>query len=274
MVIMEEPVRRSPVVWSHGGGEDGPVLVLLHGSGATGAVWDQVLAALPRSQRRVVVDLPGHGRSAALPHYSTGAMAAAIAGALDLRDTHVLVGHSLGGQVGLAMTDPLFGLRVDAVLAMSVKMDWSAAEIEKRAQRALAPRKVFPDRAGAMAMFSRIAGFADSGSPPDEAQLATGVIRVEGGFALAQDPRHGAVPPLPPGRTRALAAAAPAAVRAMCGDADPMTGPAALAPLGAVDVVAGAGHNPHLTHPAEVARVITEQLAAGARASARGPAGG
>jgi pimeloyl-ACP methyl ester carboxylesterase len=250
------------------------VLVFLHGSGATGAVWDQVIAAIPESQRRVVVDLPGHGRSAALPHYSTGAMAAAIAGALDLQDTHVVVGHSLGAQIGLALTDPLFGLSVDAVVAMSVKMDWSVEEIEKRAQRALAPRKVFPDCASAMEMFSKVSGFAAAESQPDEAQLATGVASVEGGFVLAQDPRHGAVPPLPPSRNAALASAASAAIRPVCGDADPMTDPVAMARLGAVEVVAGAGHNPHLTHPAEVLRIVTAQLAASADVSARAPSAG
>jgi pimeloyl-ACP methyl ester carboxylesterase len=61
-----------------GGGHAGPVLLLLHGLGATGAVWDGLGALLPDHWPGpwVAPDLPGHGRSAPLARYSFGALAA------------------------------------------------------------------------------------------------------------------------------------------------------------------------------------------------------
>ncbi|GAC70168.1 alpha/beta fold hydrolase [Gordonia soli] len=46
---------------------DGPTLVLLHGVVHRREAWDPVLAELSRHRRVVTVDLPGHGRSPAMP---------------------------------------------------------------------------------------------------------------------------------------------------------------------------------------------------------------
>jgi pimeloyl-ACP methyl ester carboxylesterase len=71
-------------------GDDGPALLLLHGLGATGEVWDGLPALLPGHWPGpwVVPDLPGHGRSAPAPRgrYSIGGLAAAVATVLPLLD--------------------------------------------------------------------------------------------------------------------------------------------------------------------------------------------
>ncbi len=67
-------------VWVRGAAGDGPLLVLLHGLGATGQVWDGVAARWPGGW--VIPDLPGHGRSDRLPRYSFGSMAAELAAGL------------------------------------------------------------------------------------------------------------------------------------------------------------------------------------------------
>jgi pimeloyl-ACP methyl ester carboxylesterase len=65
------------------GGGDGPALLLLHGLGATGDVWDGLIALLPGHWPGswIVPDLPGHGRSAPAPRkrYSIGGLAAGVA---------------------------------------------------------------------------------------------------------------------------------------------------------------------------------------------------
>src|SRR5437773_1730171 len=63
------------------GGDGGPVLLLLHGLGATGDVWRGLLDLLNDRWpgRWVAPDLPGHGGSEALASYSVGRAAAAIA---------------------------------------------------------------------------------------------------------------------------------------------------------------------------------------------------
>ncbi len=53
---------------SHHSGEAGPVLLLLHGLGATGEVWNNLIDIVGDGWPGPVLvpDLPGHGRSAAL----------------------------------------------------------------------------------------------------------------------------------------------------------------------------------------------------------------
>ena len=87
------------------GGVDGPVLALIHGMGGTADVWASWRDVLAQRWpgRWLVVDLPGHGGSPALPHYSFDALAEAVAPELDSHDRLVVLGHSLGGVVGLAL---------------------------------------------------------------------------------------------------------------------------------------------------------------------------
>jgi 3-oxoadipate enol-lactonase len=85
-------------------GGDGPPLLLVHGSGATGAVWTGQ-APLATDRPIVAIDLSGHGESddvAATPGYETLAVYADDAAAV-ARETgaRTVVGHSLGGAVAL-----------------------------------------------------------------------------------------------------------------------------------------------------------------------------
>ncbi|MBF9134601.1 alpha/beta fold hydrolase, partial [Plantactinospora sp. S1510] len=87
------------------GGAGQPVLLLLHGMGATGDVWrgwyDLLADRWPG--RWLAPDLPGHGGSAPLDRYTFESFAAAIARLLDPGDRVVVLGQSLGGAVGLAL---------------------------------------------------------------------------------------------------------------------------------------------------------------------------
>lgn len=83
-------------------GSGTPVL-LVHGFGHTGAVWDHLARALPSGLRPIAVDLRGHGESPWSPEgdYDLVAYAAdleALASALGLERLHV-VAHSLGGHI-------------------------------------------------------------------------------------------------------------------------------------------------------------------------------
>ena len=87
------------------GGSGDPVLLLLHGLGATGTVWLELAELLPRHWPGswVIPDLPGHGRSDPLPRYTFGALAAAVAEVVEPGRRVAVLGHSLGGAVGLAL---------------------------------------------------------------------------------------------------------------------------------------------------------------------------
>ena len=106
---MAKPVSRTLTL--HGqkiryraAGEEGPVVVLLHGIAGTSATWDAVLPGLGERHTVIVPDLLGHGQSGKVGgDYSLGAYASAVRDllfALGHRRATV-VGHSLGGGVAM-----------------------------------------------------------------------------------------------------------------------------------------------------------------------------
>lgn len=85
-----------------------PTVLLVHGVGASRAVWAPILPSLASRYDVLVVDLPGHGASDPLPESADArcrALARQLAAAcaeLGVVRPHV-VGNSLGGWVGLEM---------------------------------------------------------------------------------------------------------------------------------------------------------------------------
>jgi pimeloyl-ACP methyl ester carboxylesterase len=95
-------------------GGDGPPLLLVHGLGGTIENWRALAPALAARHRVLVPDLPGHGRSSALPEArDVDALADAVLGMADAEEMRaaVWIGHSLGGLVALRAAV----LRPDAV---------------------------------------------------------------------------------------------------------------------------------------------------------------
>jgi len=90
-----------------GAGEDGEVVLLIHGYGGDRNSWLFLQEPLAARHRVYALDLPGHGTSAKdVGDGSIGVLADAVAGVLDAlgADRAHLVGHSMGGAVGLAVT--------------------------------------------------------------------------------------------------------------------------------------------------------------------------
>jgi len=86
---------------------DGPVALLLHGTGASTHSWRNLLPALGREFTVVAPDLPGHGftNAAADDGYSLPGMAGAVASLLASLDVspRLAVGHSAGAAIALRM---------------------------------------------------------------------------------------------------------------------------------------------------------------------------
>ncbi len=81
-------------------------LLLLHGFLGSQHIWDPLLSALSKSFNVITVDLPGHGKSPCHEEMLTMAQMAQwvieLLDELQLKQTHI-VGHSMGGYVGLEM---------------------------------------------------------------------------------------------------------------------------------------------------------------------------
>jgi (E)-2-((N-methylformamido)methylene)succinate hydrolase len=100
--------------------ENVPSVLLVHGAGASSAIWMMAMARLARAAHVVAIDLPGHGPSP-LPEGGVAALslegyrdaAGALAASLCLGPS-VLVGHSMGALVAmeaaLAWPDKVRGL--------------------------------------------------------------------------------------------------------------------------------------------------------------------
>ena len=77
---------------------EGPDVVLLHGWGMNGDVWEGILPALSKQYRTTIVDLPGHGRSLDCPtNYTLTNLAALLSETLPQKMS--LIGWSLGGMI-------------------------------------------------------------------------------------------------------------------------------------------------------------------------------
>jgi pimeloyl-ACP methyl ester carboxylesterase len=91
----------------HDGPQQAPPLLLIHGSGASGASWGPVVGSLAGHHHVIRVDLPGCGQSPPGPSYDVPEQAGRVAALLDdLGLRHVtLVGHSSGGYVATALAE-------------------------------------------------------------------------------------------------------------------------------------------------------------------------
>jgi pimeloyl-ACP methyl ester carboxylesterase len=230
------------------GGRGEPTLLLLHGLGATGDVWEGVADLLPGAW--TAPDLPGHGGSAPLAGYSFAAVADAVADLVDPAGT-VVVGHSFGGVVALHLAARP-GVR--AVVGLGIKVAWTGDELHRAAALAAREPARFDSRAAAVARHLRLAGL-DGLVHPDSPAADAGVVEEEDGrFRPALDPRAFGVGE--PG-VAALVAASPVPVVLARGERDEMVSTAQLAELvpGPV-VLAGLGHNAHVEDPAAVAALV------------------
>jgi pimeloyl-ACP methyl ester carboxylesterase len=84
----------------------GRPLLMVHGLGSNLRTWDPLLPALRDSRQLILVDLPGHGRSAPLAgRQTTEAHADALAGFVQAQGltTADLVGSSVGGRLVLEL---------------------------------------------------------------------------------------------------------------------------------------------------------------------------
>ena len=104
-VILDEVVLHGQRMRYRHCGDQGPVVLLLHGMAGSSATWSRVMPLLGRTCRVVAPDLLGHGESAkpVAGDYSLGSYASGVRDlmvALGLERATV-VGHSLGGGVAL-----------------------------------------------------------------------------------------------------------------------------------------------------------------------------
>jgi pimeloyl-ACP methyl ester carboxylesterase len=246
-----------------GSGE--PVLVLLHGLGVNGAVWEPFVAHLAGWPGRVIIpDLRGHGRSPHAEAYTAAAHAADVAALVENERQVYVVGHSMGGMIGLVLTDGSHDVNVMGVFAFGLKIAWTDGEIAKLSELAQKPVRRFATREEAGERFLRTAGLAGLVSA-DAPVVEAGIAADGGGWRLAADPRAGLVVGAsttrdgvdPSSYAAAVWRASTAPRRLACGRRDAMV---TLDEMRALDpdaiALGDTGHNAHVEDPALLFRSV------------------
>jgi len=228
-------------------------LLLLHGLGLNGATWRGVLAELVDWPGRILVpDFRGHGRSSQRGPYSLGQHAADLVETIG-NGPVTIVGHSMGGMIGLVLASGWFGVEVVDVLAFGVKVSWTANELAKLAQFAASPARWFDTRQEAAERFIRVNGLTGLVSA-DAPLVEAGLMQQDGRFRLAADPATTLVvgPKVAP-----VFGAARSCWRLAGGTRDPLV---TLDELKAYDSQAielpGCGHHAHIEAPALIATLV------------------
>ena len=247
------------MIWQESGGSGDRVILFLHGLGATAAVWTGVREALRErgGMRWVAADLGGHGGSDWQPFYSVGQLAAQLAQTIPLELPPVIVGHSLGTYVGLALASGWFGVRVQGLLGIGPKIAWPQADLKAAREFAARPVRCYASEEEAVDRYRRVSGLSEELAPGRKA-LARGVLQTPDGWRLAQDPGTFAVAGAP---FASLAAAANAPVVLARGERDPMVSLEELrAHARQAYDIPGAGHNVHVEDPRAVLGLIEPLL--------------
>jgi pimeloyl-ACP methyl ester carboxylesterase len=229
--------------------------LLLHGLGATGAVWSGVRRTI--EQRAMgqcfVPDLAGHGESAWRAQYTVGGHAAEVAELVRGMQELFVIGHSLGAYIALALASRWFGVEVAGVLGIGPKITWSEADLQGSRELASRPMRWYATADEASARYRRVSGL-DPAVAPSEEWLARGVVQGEEGWRLSQDPRTFGVAGAP---FDSLITSARTNVILARGERDPMVSTAELRAHAAdAVVIAGCGHNAHVEKPDAIVDLI------------------
>ena len=250
----------------------GPPVVLIHGLAASWESWLENIPALARAGTTIALDLPGFGRSAALPgDVSIPGFARFVASFLESLgiERATLVGSSMGGLIA-ADTAATHPRRVERLVLVSApgpgRRSWPAEEVgapalSRTVAGAIARRsgRLMHSARLRRALLSRLMSHPDRISPRLLARLAAGVARPASVAARRATVRNDV-------GLRLDGIAAPALV--VWGERDRVVPPYVAdyyeqALRGARKVIfPDTGHAPMIERPALFNRVLTSFLAA------------
>jgi pimeloyl-ACP methyl ester carboxylesterase len=158
----------------------------------------------------------------------------------------VVLGHSLGGVVGLVLASGRFPVPVQAVIGLGIKVAWTRQELDRAQATAHRPAAWFVSREEAAARYLRISGLAGL-LTADAPAVDAGLREEHARWRLAMDP--GAFAVGAPDMAQLLARSQ-APVTLARGERDAMSTSEQLARLGVPAVtLPGLGHNAHVESP-------------------------
>jgi pimeloyl-ACP methyl ester carboxylesterase len=236
------------------------VLLLLHGLGGNGRVWDSLISHCP-GYEIVAPDLAGHGSGPRLGRYELSDHVEDLAGRLSrsLSDRPVSVAaHSLGAVIAVELISELArsGANIENAVLFSMKTTWPPDDLAALQRPALQPPRVFETREAAAERFLRgtgLTGLLNSSHPA----VSLGIRLVDQGWEIAADPGTHALTPPPVEQLRGRIDACTCRVTLARGSKDRFASEEDMAPLGpSVVPLADCGHNPHVEAPHLIAQLL------------------
>jgi pimeloyl-ACP methyl ester carboxylesterase len=168
-----------------------PGIILIHGGAAHSGWWDHIGPLLADDRRVMALDLSGHGDSGRRPRYTVddwAAEAIAVSAAGEVGDRPVVIGHSMGGFVALAMAESRPG-RLSGVIAIESPLSGGAFEAgTARMAPSAAPLRVYESESQARGRFRVVP--AQHVLPYVQRHLAaTSTRATDGGWTWKFDPQ-------------------------------------------------------------------------------------
>lgn len=242
------------------GGKGARLLLLLHGLGATRQVWGPLISCNRWNGRWIAPDLRGHGASAHASSYALGLHAADLAKLVSNTgswDEIVILGHSMGGAIALALASNWFGIRPKCVFGLGIKVAWRDNELTALQQTAATPARHFATQDEAIARYLKISGLFGQ-IAPDSSVAASGVTRDGEGWRLASDAKCASIgaPPM-----SALMAASTVPVYLARGESDVLVSANELVAFDPQPCQMAGGHNAMVENPSGVWAWLDEKLA-------------
>ena len=105
---MYYPYKNASIFYETFGSPAKPAILLLHGFTENGLMWDELIDAFYEYFQFIVPDLLGHGKSGLTGEFLTmEEQAEAVSGLLDYLGVRkaIIIGHSMGGYIALALAE-------------------------------------------------------------------------------------------------------------------------------------------------------------------------
>ena len=231
-------------------------MLLLHGLGGNGRIWDHVKTLI--ADEVIAPDLAGHGAAPWLPAYDFERYAQDLLeryGAQLADGPLRILGHSLGGAVGIVLTSLASELDVRGIATVGVKTHWPEQDV--KGMHRVADKGVgwFDSFEAAAERFIKVSGLAGLVTASDPVVLH-GVVADGERWRFAADPETFRSSPK---LLRDYLGSVHCPVVMAAGAQDAMASPESLAHLG-LPVVAldGVGHNAHVQGPEAVVELLAQ----------------
>ncbi len=242
----------------------GKPLVMLHGWAMHSGIWRDFALQLAEHCQVICLDLPGHGRSAAVEPFALAQIATALIQAIPVKRFSVL-GWSLGATVAVDMA-ARFPERVDRLLLLAGNPKFVQADDWPGVKAEVLDSFAAQLSGDARLTLQRFLGLQVQGLPDAKQLLQRLRQAIQACDAPDQQALKGGLDVLKHSDLRQLVAELQCSISVIQGDKDTLiptkTAQAVqiLNPRVAVDVLKNAGHVPFLSHPQQLCDIILAAL--------------